>query len=493
MADARIWSCIEYDSMSRRLAELSFERAGQAPLDVRFAPSFPNSSAVTALPKLLEQLSDRNNQLRSLEVLLPHVASVGTQDYPPLAPLLTGPLPLLQSLLIRSCHSTATTDPWSLEGSDLPLTALTTLCGGHAPLLSRLNLQSFILPWSLSSFTGLSSLILSHCTFRDPSPNEDFIQILRRLPSLRQLSLVNCKFLCAHHHHHHHLHPTGLDDLVELPHLQMMRLQDLSSEDTARILSSVRAPRQLRLSVKVGFEDAESANTFARMNFSLGNVLETVRDAQVTISDHGIGIHSVQLVGARVISGQKKNVHFDLNCVEAFFFESAASILGPLHIPQCHKLSVSWSDNISWGGPRVGGPAAHTSSDLAFIMRRCPSLERLMLLYPKNANTLDALTMRQSDTDANSMIVCPLLEALEIECSIGMNYDEQLLQVARMRCSRSQPGSWIRPHKLKQLVLKGTQILKPTTVENLREMVDEVFCGGEENDIAAFDGVHFIS
>lgn len=259
-----------------------------------------------------------------------------------------------------------------------------------------------------------------------------------------------------------------------------MRLQDLSPEDTSRILSSIHTPSSLRLSVKVIFDDAEGVSAFTRMNFQLSEVLDTVRDLQVTITDHGSGIQFMQFVGSRVKSGLKKNTCFELSCSGTFSFESAAAILHPLYVPQCERLSVSWSDHMTWGGPRVGGPVAHTSSDLAFILRRCPKVERLMLMYPKNASTLDALNMRQSDHDTT--LVCPNMDALEIECSIGMNFDEQLRQIVAKR-----PGS------LRQLLLKGTQNLKPGTVDYLRECVDEVYCIGEENDIAAFDGAQGVS
>ena len=180
---------------------------------------------------------DRLDQIHSFSINVP------SEHHPLGATFLSNGLPIATAI-----HVLTIADGWgSVPVGPGPL--IENLFQSNAPRLQYLALERFGLSWNLHKFPGLTSLFLDKCYFVNPQPDADFLAMLAALPALRQLSLLDVQGLCYQGMSRYDEHP------IELPDLQIIRMERLRLPDAVGILGSILTPPTLRLSAKIRFDD----------------------------------------------------------------------------------------------------------------------------------------------------------------------------------------------------------------------------------------------
>lgn len=460
MADARLWTDINLCDYRPQVREC-LKRARDAPLDLRYHWSFDN---VFWGEDLLDIFEPRAQQIRSLSISFP-VSEIGVVGHA----LVSTPLPLARSVNLCVLHA-----GWADEVTSAgPF--IEELFGNNAPDLRYLRLQKFGLPWTLSQFTELTTIMLDKCYFTNPTPSSDFITILEALPSLRQLSLSECQHLC-------HTGPPNPERRVRLPSLQVTQLDGLRLSDMVHILSALETPPTMRLAGKLRFGEDDSLTLFSQLDLSAITSLATIRDLQVEIQHNNmISIESVVLTGSSVKSGSNKNLMFTITGDGLPWVTNVfPAVCEPFRFTNLRKLSLTWNQ-CGWGTPIMmdGGaeplPVHNAADSLMYFLRQCPDIVSLKLSGWSRADVLEVLS--QTEGDNTTSPPCAALHTVHFERSHLTDEGLRNLVLRRPGCA-----------KLRSLTLSSnTHGFKSETVRWLREAIEDVCWDNELNEIVTFD------
>lgn len=459
LTDSRLWTDINLCD-SRMRVEACLERAGSVLLELKYPWQFESPFNHELLEDVVET---RAQQIRSITVNLPpaEVLDLGTV-------IVTTALPQARFVSLTVVQS-----GWGDEIS-VESVPVNNLFDSNAPNLRYLRLQKFGLPWSLSKFTKLTTIMLSQCSFMHPTANMDFITILSGLPTLKQLSLINCSNLC----HYGSLNTR----LVSLPELQVVQLDDLRLNDMVQLLSSIVTKPSMRLSGKVRFIDDDPITLFSQLNLSNIESLETIQDLSVEIGHiNNVMLETVTLTGSNVKSGLNKKLMFSFAADGLpFAFQSFPAMCEPFNFTNLRKLSLAWRQ-CGWGTPIVQGvwigqglAEEHDAGEaLMYFLRRSPDLAILSL---SGCSSVDVLRMLSQREGSDAAPPCPKLQSLRFELSKLSDQGLKDLVRGRTGCL-----------PLRSLSLITSYGFCSGTVAWLRDHVDDIFWDNETNELTIFD------
>ena len=431
------------------------KRAQDAKLDIRYLWSFDKPFRGE---ELLVILNERAKQIRSLSIVLP-TTEFNTVGHT-----------LLSTSLASARFVTLAAVPQGWEDeADIVDPSIEELFGNDAPELRYIRLQKIGLPWTISQFSKLTTIMLDKCHFTNPTPNADFITILETLPSLRQLQLNDCRSLCRPG-------PLISDYFVDLPELQVAQLDGLRLRDMTQILSVLKTSPSLRLVGKLRFREDEAV-TFSHLNLPEISSLDTICDLEVEIQHNNLRtIDSVSLTGSSVKSGSNKNFQFSLSGVVSHVFPT---LCDPFRFTRLRRLSLNWIQ-CGWGTPILVGDGfdvvqpAHTESDvLLYFLHRCPDIVSLKLCG-SHPDILDVLS--QSVEGAATTPPCTKLHTLVLDRASVTDDSLRNLVLRRPGCVN-----------LRSLTLSTSNGFKKDTVLWLRERIEDVCWDNEANNVTTFD------
>ncbi|KLO10645.1 hypothetical protein SCHPADRAFT_999411 [Schizopora paradoxa] len=458
LADSRLWTSINYIE-PKPFVDECLVRARKAAIDIKYPWLFDGTSDFRT--DIETVFLDRLDQIRSFSINVP------SEHHPLGASFLSHGLPIATAVSVLTIA-----DGWG-SVPVVPGPLIEDLFQSNAPRLQYLAFERFGLSWNLHKFPMLTTLFLDKCYFVNPQPEADFLTMLAALPALRQLSLLDVQGLCWHGLARYDEHP------IELPELQIMRLDGLRLRDTVAILSSITTPRSLRLTVKIRFDDDEPVTplTSLRLNERLPS-LDGIRDLQVDLGHNNFEtFETVTLTGAPVKNGHNKTFVLGLTGNgRQFSTQIFPGACDPFDFSRLRRLVMNWR-MCGWGiaADQEAPPPHDTVQDLVYFLRRCPNLEIIQLTAWMTPEVLSAF---YEDTEGN--VPCPKVTVLNLENS-SFN-DEGLKDLIRRR-----PTS--KCARLRSLNLRGSFQFSAETVDWLREQVDEVMWDGESNDITNFETI----
>lgn len=488
VSDPRLWTRIDFDETGALIDE-ALSRSGQAPVNLSY-----HHIGRSPVRKLVDAVNEHASHVRTLCVV------IRANDSAAAAQLVSRALPVAHAVNVSfQPAAIATNEPagvgaWGIWGQqddqlqnadfvaeDLPAhpalppgdPAVAELFESNAPTLTFLSLDNLSLPWLLKPLTRLSSLRFSRCQFPEPTLMMDLIVLLRMLPSLRQLSLENSKSLCSL--------AEGPIRPVDLPLLNVARLEDLSLHDTTHVLASLVAPLTLRLTVKVAASVDNVTAALRGIDLSRLDLLRTVRDLEVVVNHSDMfTIHSITLSGAQFRSEKNKNLRFCVeNPVLSIQQQPTTQILQDLFLSfdlsSVKRLAFRW-ETVHWGTDdgTEAVPAFNPTGVLDHMLRCCPDIDCLELdgWHPDALKILSYDEMKYPAPP-----VCPKMRNLRLGST-------SLADEALKNLVMSRPGC----ERLRSLELDDVGTIRAKTIEFMRERVDNVRWSGETDAIDGFEG-----
>ncbi|KAF9054176.1 hypothetical protein BJ165DRAFT_690007 [Panaeolus papilionaceus] len=245
--DPQLWSRIS--SFSSKWADIQLERSKTAPLHFRIS-SMSDTQRPTIFRRIKKALNSQSHRLYSLTFATANPYSPTRPQEPGhiLQKLYTGNFPVLTTLTVDiACHLIHRPNlaPEFIRES--------------IPALQHLNLRGFKFLWTLTLFSGLTSLRLETETeIHSMGTLDEFLTALERMPLLEKLHI---QWVVGESH----IQDVGSVDesrIVAMAHLQNLTLRITNLYDCVDILSHIAYPASSRIRLHFEGGGSDAANEF---------------------------------------------------------------------------------------------------------------------------------------------------------------------------------------------------------------------------------------
>ncbi|KAG9044446.1 hypothetical protein FS837_008119 [Tulasnella sp. UAMH 9824] len=235
-----LWATLD-SRMPPKLVKIAIQRSGDLPLTIRAYCGLRWWSTDSDMETRNASTSDEDH-MAFLTTIFPKLArwkharlKLGTA-MPDLMQNLEQPAPLLEKFSMKIQHG------W--EGPQVDLFR------GHCPSLTEIDISGFNVPWSSRIFQNLLSISIGEVWHHGP---------------------------CGLPPGHPPGHPPQDPPLVDVPHLQSLRVWDVSASSTQHILSRIRAPTLTELVVNPTMYRVDTYHLSTFLDAALGHFNQTIR------------------------------------------------------------------------------------------------------------------------------------------------------------------------------------------------------------------------